>query len=283
MWLQEDNTAINKESMGYLFGLQGQVVNFVRVKMNFITDLLASLLLKFPKNLPDKVSVNFTQNCASTLSYTYSFERKDGKAIDSSQSEDWMKMVMSATDDLCLDTVFSDDMDVEGAISSMARSSSSITNAKSLLEKMIKQICTDVEKSLNLVANLLDKSSTATLQFLCLILSYGEKTVGIKRSMADKLSRKDLKGNMIIVTEKDGSVFAYSLLKTGASNVWKLLQTLLESSDPKGFVSRAFSSLIIQGDVALKADTKKKKNKRAPDDYEKLKCQIGVLGKKVCG
>jgi hypothetical protein len=268
---------IDKDKVGYLFGLQSQIAHFIRVKSNFISDLLASLILKFPVSMPDKVVARFSQISPSTLSYKFSFDRCDGKESDSTETDDWMNRIVSVTQDLCVDLILSDEIDVESAISSMARSRSSISAAQSLLQSIITKVCIDAERSENFIANLLDKSSASTLQLLCLLMSYGDDFREIKVSLADTLIAKSFKSNMIIVKEKEGRLMAYSLVKTGGASVWAFLQKLLERSNPNGFITSALKNMILAGDAELKKVPKKKKG--ASTDFDKLKFQASAVVK----
>jgi hypothetical protein len=96
--------SIDKACVGYLFGLQAQLVHFIRAKTNFTTDLLASLLLAFPKALPGKVDATFSQCSQSTLRYAFDFKRDDG-VLSESEHDDWMSRITSVTRDLSVNLV----------------------------------------------------------------------------------------------------------------------------------------------------------------------------------
>lgn len=275
----ENNSKVNAAETGYLFGLQQQAVHFIQFKTRFITDLLASLLNRFPHETPANLVCTFSDTSSDKLGCSFSFKGNSDTA--STDAVNVLDNITNVVQGLALQSTVSADMDFDDMILSSTHQKQAIVKAKILLESLFEIYgVMEVDSSSSfekLMSALVDKVSVTTLSWILLILSYGVNPLpnGIISTDVDTLSVKDL-SNTMIVRDENGYVTGYQV-KAKKEGLWGLLLRLLERRFGKP-AKKKIEEMIRVGKNQMEKEADeakasgKKKNKSKPSAIIELHC-----------
>jgi hypothetical protein len=276
-----DDSSINILDYGYRFGLLQQSVHFLRLKANYLTDMLAQFLNQVPTGeWPTHAVCTHIQSSSITLANTFTFEM-DGASSEETTESSLLDRISTIAQSLALSSTISDDMDLEQQISACTHHQQAIVDARNLLYSMFETFGAASVEDDNpvferLMSFLIIKLAPTTLLWIVLLMSFGmdQMESDIKTTALDKIkSVKDLK-NMMLVQNAKGLVRGYSVTGAIKEKRWVDMRKILECKYGEA-MKKKFVAMLAAGDKVLDdgeealVEKKEKKGKGKPKTADK--------------
>ena len=265
-----DGSAVDHDRVGYLFGLLAQCVHFIRLKSNFITDLAARFILKYPAEMPKTVVCGFEDSGQLSLGSIFTFSAPE---IEVGEDVDLFREIVDVSQALAAASIITEDMELEGRILVYTRQEDAVAKGKSLLVTMFERFGANQESSScfdQMISTLVNKLSIVSLTWLVLLMSHDMLQLPgvIKQVDVNDLNAKDLP-KTLIVQDSTGELKCLSVSVATKSALWVVLIEVLVKVFGDG-IKGVFDRMLEEGEKILLNDEKKSKRKRRPSQFDFL-------------
>jgi hypothetical protein len=270
MNLISDGSAVDHDRVGYLFGLLAQSVHYIRLKSNFITDLAARYLLKYPDEMPKKDVCGFEDSGPASLASRFTFSAP-GVSVEG-EEVDLFREIVDASQALAAASTIDEVMELEERILVYTRQEDAVAKAKLLLVSMFERFEAKAESSScfdRMISTLVNKLSIVSLTWLVLLMSYDMPRLqlphAIKQVDVNDLKAKDLP-KTLIVQDSTGELNCLSVSVATKAALWDVLIEVLVKVLGDG-TKGAFDRMFEEGEKIPIDEKKKSKKKKSKFDF----------------